>query len=219
MKLVHKVMDFDIGRVDEDERTFWAVASTDQVDRQGDSIDPAGWLLNNFLKNPVIPWAHDYNRPPVAKALLVKVQGGSLVFQAQFPRPEEYAFADTIFKLYRGGYLRAFSVGFSPLDSQVATHEINGKLVTGTRFLKQELYEISCVTLPANPEALVALGLANGNSDLYKTQASTLTPHANPLSKEQPSPAELKAARLALVRKTLDRLIAGRLCYHLGEKR
>ena len=219
MKLVHKVMDFDIGRVNEDERTFWAVASTDQVDRQGDSIDPSGWLLDNFLKNPVIPWAHDYNRPPVAKALAVKVQGGSLVFHAQFPRPEEYAFADTIFKLYRGGYLRAFSVGFSPLESQVATHEINGKLITGTRFLKQELYEISCVTLPANPEALVALHLADGKNAVNVPEASTLTPLIKPQPKDQPSPAELKAARLSLVRKTLDRLIAGRLRYHLGEER
>ena len=209
MKLVHKVMDFDIGGVDENERTFRAVASTDQVDRQGDSIDPGGWLLDNFLKNPVIPWAHDYNRPPVAKALDVQVQGGSLVFVAQFPRLEEYEFADTIFKLYRGGYLRAFSVGFSPIESRVATHEINGKVVTGTRFLKQELYEISCVTLPANPEALVALNLAG-------PETSTPVPYPNPQPKNQPQPAGVKAAQLALVHGLVDRLIAGRLGYHLG---
>ena len=201
MKLIHKVMDFNVGRVDEKERTFWAVASTGGLDRQGDIIDASGWELSNFLKNPVIPWAHDYNSPPVAKALEVKVEGKSLVFKAQFPSPEEYAFADTIFKLYKGGYLRAFSVGFSPIQSEVVTVEKHGRSITGTRYLKQELYEISCVTLPANPEALVAAGIK---------------PSA-PLTPMTPLPASSRAAlEKSLVSELVERLIKSRLQYHLG---
>ncbi len=197
MKLVHKVLDFAVEGVDEEKRTFWAVASTEAVDRQGDSISAGGWDLGNFLKNPVIPWAHDYSRPPVAKALAVKVEGGRLLFKAQFPAREEYAFADTIFKLYKGGYLRAFSVGFAPIESAAATHSINGRNISGTRYLRQELYEISCVTLPANPQALVAAGL------------KAPTP-------AQPQPAGSPAAARALAGLVLDTLIAGRIEYHLG---
>lgn len=200
MKLVHKVLDFAVEDVDEAARAFWAVASTETVDRQGDSIAADGWDLGNFLNNPVIPWNHDYSRPPVAKALTVKVEDGRLLFKAQFPAREEYAFADTIFRLYKGGYLRAFSVGFAPIESAAATVDINGRAVSGTRYLKQELYEISCVTLPANPQALVAAGLANPNPS-------------------QPLPAAGAAANRALAGLALDALIAGRIEYHLGRAR
>lgn len=210
MQLVHKVLDFEVGQVDDQRRTFWAVASTDQVDRQGDSVAADGWDFANFLKNPVIPWSHDYNRPPVAKALEVKVTDGRLWFMAQFPTAEEYAFADTIFRLYRGGFLRAFSVGFAPLASEVAASQVNGRLVTGTRYLKQELYEISCVTLPANPEALAALGIASPGR-----------PPANPLPETRalrrpPQPADDPAAAAALTGSLVEALVARRLRYHLG---
>lgn len=158
MKLVHKIMDCQLSGIDEQARTFWAVASTEKIDRQGDLIDAAGWDFSNFRQNPVIAWAHDYSQPPVAKALELRVDDGRLLFLAQFPTAEEYAFADTIWRLYKGGYMRAFSVGFAPLDSRLESRMIDGRAVTGNHYLKQELYEISCVTLPANPDALVSLG-------------------------------------------------------------
>ncbi|MCB2225711.1 MAG: HK97 family phage prohead protease [Desulfarculaceae bacterium] len=204
MKLVHKVMDFEVSRADEDKRTFWAVASSPTVDRQGDLVEPTGWDFANFLKNPVIPWAHDYASPPVARALAVKVENGRLLFKAQFPTAEEYAFADTIYRLYKGGYLRAFSVGFAPLESEVATHRLNGRALTGTRYLRQELYEISCVTLPANPEALVALGIKG------RSTPSPATPGA-----PQPTALNPGAAR-ALVSAALGQAVVKRIRYHLG---
>ncbi len=198
MKLVHKILTCQVDRVDQEDRTFWAVASTAGGDRMGDEIVAAGWVLDNFLKNPVIPWAHDYERPPVAKALAVRIEGESLVFQAQFPLPEEYAFADTIFRLYRGGYLRAFSVGFLPLESQRIESLRAGRKLAGQRYLKQELYEISCVTLPANPDALVALAHPGVRPALPPTPAATPAPAG-------PAPAGL----------LLDRLIARRLLRQL----
>ncbi len=207
MKLIHKVLDFKLDQVNDEARTFWAVASTEAPDRQGDVIRAAGWDLTNFQKNPVIAWAHDYSQPPVAKALEVKVEDGRLLFKAQFPGPEEYAFADTVFRLYRGGYLRAFSVGFTPIQSEVVHHRINGRSLTGTRYLRQELYEISCVTLPANPQALVAAGLNRLEPE----------PHASPAG--PPSPAFQAAVQKALAGGLVDRLVLSRLRYHLGRPR
>ncbi len=212
--LVHKVLDFAVSQVDEANRTFWAVASTGKLDRQGDIIEPTGWDLSNFLSNPVIPWAHDYAAPPVAKALEARAEDGRLIFQAQFPTAEEYPFADTIFKLYRGGYLRAFSVGFSPIASEMATSQVNGRTVTGTRYLRQELYEISCVTLPANPQALVGLSLDR----LHGPGLSLKDLHPVPLAEGQEPPPALSPSGLgaAQVNAALDGLIASRLRYHLG---
>lgn len=221
MQLVHKVMDFKISQVDDSARSFWAVASTGSLDRQGDVIEASGWRLGNFLQNPVIPWAHDYAAPPVAKALEVRVQGDSLLFQAQFPTAEEYAFADTIYKLYRGGYLRAFSVGFAPLESQVVVNQMDGRALTGNHYLKQELYEISCVTLPANPQALAQLalkGLEPGGLLISTLAAQGAAAPAGDQAPPPPSPAAPAAARALLAHCALGGLVESRLRYHLGQK-
>ncbi|MBI4798633.1 MAG: HK97 family phage prohead protease [Desulfarculus sp.] len=214
MKLVHKILDFEVSQVDEAARTFWAVASTGGVDRQGDVIEASGWQVDNFLKNPVIPWAHDYAAPPVAKALAVRVEGNRLLFQAQFPTAQEYAFADTIYKLYRGGYLRAFSVGFAPIESQVVVHQLEGRALTGNHYLKQELYEISCVTLPANPQALAQLALKGLRAG--SLSPSTSSASASPASGPPPPPAASPAARAILAHCALGALVESRLRYHLG---
>lgn len=200
MKLIHKLIDFSIGQVDEEARTFWAVASTNGVDRQGDSIEAVGWDLSNFMKNPVIPWAHDYMRPPVAKALECKVEDGRLVFHAQFPPAEDYKFSDTVFRLYRGGFLRAFSVGFSPIESEMQTIKVGDQARTGTLYRRQELYEISCVTLPANPQALLAASIINPSQALV---AATSTPSR-------------AAAQPDMAAAMLDRLLVSRLKRALG---
>ena len=46
------------------------------VDHAGDSIDPKGWDLSIFLKNPVALWSHDSFTPPIGKASNVVVQNG-----------------------------------------------------------------------------------------------------------------------------------------------
>ncbi|MFH1057807.1 MAG: HK97 family phage prohead protease [Pseudomonadota bacterium] len=216
MQLVHKILDFAVEQVDDAARTFWAVASTGQVDRQGDLIEASGWDFANFLKNPVIPWAHDYAAPPVAKALAVKVESGRLLFQAQFPTAAEYAFADTIYQLYRGGYLRAFSVGFAPQESEVVVHQVGGRALTGTRYLRQELYEISCVTLPANPQALAQMALKAIPAGPAQPFAIPPQPAGSDPRDPNPAPAAIAAAKSALGRAALAGLVASRLRYHLG---
>jgi uncharacterized protein len=138
---------FQLKSLNDETRTIEFIGSTPTKDRYGDVIEQ-NWELGAFLNNPVVPWAHDYHQPPVAKALEVGYVNGNLSFKAQFATADEYAWADTIYKLYRGGYLRAFSVGFIPL-------EYDGNWEDGYTFQKSELLEVSCVTVPANPEALV----------------------------------------------------------------
>lgn len=147
-KTIRTVIPFVAKSINDEERTIEFIGSTAVEDRYGDSIVQAGWELGNFVKNPVVPWGHNYSQPPVAQATEVGLREGNLFFKAKFATADEYAFADTIFKLYKGGYLRAFSVGFIPL-------EFDGNWADGYIFKKCELLEVSCVTVPANPEALV----------------------------------------------------------------
>ena len=148
-----KAIPFEIKEIDEEERSFLAVASTEDIDRDNDRIMAAGWDLGNFLKNPVVPWAHRYGEPPVARASEVFIQDGKLMFRPKFPTKGEYEFADTVWKLYRGGFLRSFSVGFMPKRYEIVEREKGRR---GYDYLEQELWEISACTVPSNPNALVA---------------------------------------------------------------
>ena len=156
MLLIHKALDFQVRQVgNPEDRTLEFIGSTAAVDRYGDIIEPAGWDLKNYKKNPVFLWGHNYSMPPIGKAVSVKVTDDALVFQIMFATAEEYAFADTIYRLYLGGFLKATSVGFQDLEREPISDKKNEGRQTGWHFLKQELYELSGVTVPANPDAIM----------------------------------------------------------------
>ena len=155
MEPLRKFIDFEIKDVDEEDRSFLAVASTGIVDRDGDILEPGGWKLKNYRRNPVVLWAHDYKSPPVAQAKEIKVEDGKLMFRPRFATKEEYAFADTIWQLYKGRYLRTFSVGFMPIKHEdIEDDEGKGCMGRGRRYTSQELLEISGCPVPSNVEAM-----------------------------------------------------------------
>lgn len=139
------------------ERVLEFIASTENVDRMGDIIRSKGWLLKPFKKNPVFMWAHNYDQPPIGRALKVWVDKDTkqLIQQIEFADAETYAFADTIYKLYKGGFLHAISVGFIPLDWEGKDEDNPDPKWEGNVFTKQELLESSAVPVPANANALV----------------------------------------------------------------
>ncbi|KKN28569.1 hypothetical protein LCGC14_0852990 [marine sediment metagenome] len=139
------------------DRVLEIAGSTEDVDRMGDIIKSKGWLLKPFKKNPVFMWAHDYNQPPIGRALKVWIDKETqrLMFEVEFADAETYAFADTIYKLYKGGFLHATSVGFIPLEWEGKDEENPNPKWEGNVFTKQELLELSAVPVPANAEALV----------------------------------------------------------------
>ncbi len=160
------------------EGEFEVVASNAKVDRFGDTINPDGWVLTNYRKNPVILWAHSTGGfagpaiPPVARATKIRIEDEQLKVKGVFaPTP----FAQELRTLVEGGFLKAVSVGFIPLVSdEKGMVEIEGKMYRraneqelkdfeekgccgeGTKFEKQELLEVSWVNVPALPSALVS---------------------------------------------------------------
>jgi HK97 family phage prohead protease len=130
-------------------RKLTFVITTGSVDRDRDVLRVEGWNLEAYVKNPVVLWAHMYGMPPVGKAETMLKKAKSLRATAEFATAEEYAFADTIFRLLKGGYLRATSVGFRPIKWSYNEDR------RGYDFEEQELLEFSIVPVPANAEALV----------------------------------------------------------------
>jgi hypothetical protein len=168
MDLLHKDLDFKVRQVgDPDERILEFIGSTADVDRYGDVIDVAGWELKHYLKNPQFLWAHNYSVPPVGTTRKVTKADGALAFQVYFPKDEEINVAgwpshvptpETVYRLYMGGFLRATSVGFQGLETEAILGEADEQGYrprTGTRFKRQDLYELSAVPVPANPYALM----------------------------------------------------------------
>lgn len=161
-EVVRTQIPFTTKSINEEERTIDFIGSTATKDRYGDVIEQGGWELANFVKNPVIPWGHNYSDPPVAKATEVGLRDGNLFFKGKFPsiaelssdpnHPSDWAlFVDSIYNSYKGGYLSAFSVGFIPLAWEIRKDEQGDAYFV---FTKCELLEVSAVTVPANPEAL-----------------------------------------------------------------
>jgi len=136
------------------DRSLNFTISTASVDRDSDTIDPAGWDLRHYAKSPTVLWAHDYSSLPIAKATAVTKDLNRLLATAQFPTPDLYPFGAQVYDLLRAGFLNATSVGFRPLKWKENEHG-------GIHFEAAELLEFSVVPVGANPEALIEAGKKN----------------------------------------------------------
>jgi Phage capsid family/Caudovirus prohead serine protease len=122
------------------------VMSDGSVDRMGDVIEPDGWRLDNFRRNPMALFAHDPEFI-VGNWRDVGVRKGQLTGRLELMDPVSDRLRE-IKTAIEGGFLRAVSVGFHS-DSA----EPLGK-GGGLRFTEAELVECSLVSVPANPNAL-----------------------------------------------------------------
>src|ERR1043166_1953089 len=133
-------------------------SSDETLDRYHEIITVSGGKLDTYRKNPVRQNAHSNCSiaDTIGKSLITEVRGDHLFQRVQFA-VEENPVARVAFGLYRGGFLKAVSVGFIPLRWE------NGSQDTAyhRKYLEQELIEVSAVSVPANPNAL-ALGLRAG---------------------------------------------------------
>lgn len=144
------------------EDIFTIIASTDSIDRQGDSIDQKGWDLANFKSNPVLLWAHDYSALPIGRVSSIEVVDGKLVADFVFATAEANPIAQQVKSLYMEGIVNASSVGFIPKTR-------SGNIITSA-----ELLELSLVPVPANQDALRLAVKSIDGSELADADKATL---------------------------------------------
>lgn len=125
------------------------VASDESEDRMGDVVRAGGWDLDQYKRNPVFLWAHDYSRTPVGRSVWIGVESARLLSTVVFAPTD---FAREVEALYRGQFLRAVSVGFRA--KAFSFRKAGDGKVEGVEFTQQELLEVSAVAVPANPHAL-----------------------------------------------------------------
>lgn len=122
------------------------VISDGSLDRHGTRINPKGWELSAFKRNPIALFGHSGGFP-IGKWENLRVEGDRLLGRLVLAAKGSSARIDELISLVEQGILRAVSVGFSVLEYGVA-----GK--SQYDFERQELMEVSLVSVPSNTNAL-----------------------------------------------------------------
>ena len=122
------------------------VISDGSLDRHGTRINPKGWDLRNFKKNPIALFAHD-SRFPIGTWSDIRAEGDKLVATLKLAAKGTSDRINEIISLVEQGVLRATSVGFS-----VVKYGTPGK--DQYDFVEQELLETSVVAVGSNSNAL-----------------------------------------------------------------
>ena len=135
------------------------LASTNALDRQGDIINHDAWTkkggLNNYQKNPIVLFNHDYNKP-IGRATSMEVTNEGLELGAKISKS-----AGEIKDLIKDGVLGAFSVGFRVKDADY------NEETDGLKIKDAELFEVSVVSVPANQTAMFSLSKSFDSMEEY----------------------------------------------------
>jgi HK97 family phage prohead protease len=142
--------------INRENRTLDVIASTGDVDRDGEIILPSAFTKNleSFRTNPCILACHQHRlesgeSPVIGSAIIetILVTDKDLRFKMRFA---ETNLAENYWKLYRDGHMKAFSVGYMPLKGEVREIK-SGKVFVHTEV---ELLEVSAVPVGSNRAAL-----------------------------------------------------------------
>jgi hypothetical protein len=159
------------------------VRSTAAADRNGYSTNPDGWEVDEYLKNPVFLWGHLDTLLPVGKSLDVWSEGGKLKIRVEFTPAGMVPFNDTVFEMYRQGFLNAVSAGWLPIEYEWVETETGWEIA----FSRQRLVEVSAVPVPADPGALrVAASAGLDVTELRRWAAQLLDEPRFVLSSDRP---------------------------------
>lgn len=134
--------------VDEGARTFRGWATTPDVDRVGDVINPLGATFERE-----IPLLHQHKHDaPIGTVRLKKPTKDGIEFEAKIPKinepPALKERVDVAWSEVVHGLVPAVSIGFKPIEYSFMD-------TGGIKYEAIEIYELSTVSVPANSSALI----------------------------------------------------------------
>lgn len=161
---LYEIRSFDgeeesIRAIDEENRSATFVVATENpvgTWRGPECLRLAGMNLRRFKKNPVVLDAHDRSESGnVIGSADVTVETGRMLATIRFADTDR---AEEVWKLVKGGFIRATSIGFTCKPEDVRElgpgqkdGDFEGPCVV---VRKSELYEISVVPVPADMDAV-----------------------------------------------------------------
>lgn len=161
---VHLRSSTHVRRVSKEERTIEHVASDETPDRAGDIIRVRGWSFDSFQRNPQLLAEHNSSGLPLGVVVEVRKTrvGGEpkLLTTSRLHDDDKLDEQHRIrARLMLDGDLPAVSVGFIPgkMLRPQSDEERNalGLGKYGVVYESADLLELSAVTIPANPNALM----------------------------------------------------------------
>lgn len=130
---------------------FEGWASTAQLDRQGDVVQPSAFAssLPAFKANGPIFWnhaeVHDPLAMPIGRTTDAEIRDGGLYIKARWANTPQ---AQQVRQLVTDGIVSTMSIGFNPISSRPGKGGIN--VIDDL-----ELMEVSVVAIPANTGAII----------------------------------------------------------------
>jgi HK97 family phage prohead protease len=138
----------EIRALDVGNRTFSGLATTPAMDRVGDTINPMGAKFSN----PLV-LLHQHNRDePIGTVRFKKPTTKGIEFEADIPNVDRPGLfkdrVDLAWDEISYGVVRAVSIGFKPIKYAFTDD--------GVDFQEVEIFELSIVSIPALPEAIIS---------------------------------------------------------------
>lgn len=138
----------EVKAVNEDKRIIRGIATSPTVDRVGDIVEPLGVEFKNPL--PFL-WQHQHDKP-IGTVKFDKPTKDGITFEAELPIIDEAGTlkdrVDEAWQSIKLGLVRAVSIGFRAIEYAFMDEG-------GIRFMKSEVFELSAVTIPAQPDAVM----------------------------------------------------------------
>ncbi len=135
----------------ENSRVVTVKCSTESLGRDNIVMMSSGIDLTFYRDNPVWLWQHDPDCP-IARAETIGVIGSNLIAKVRFPDAGESAKSDEVYALIKAGVINAASSGVDILESEPLDPS---RRDGGIRIVRCELQEMSFVSIPAVPDALI----------------------------------------------------------------
>lgn len=125
------------------------IASTPSEDAYNEILEQK-WDLKRFAANPVFLFMHDHD-DVIGHAENVRVEDGVLKARLVFATEEVCELAEKVWRKVKAKLLRGISVGFKTRSYRWESINERDVLVLSDN----ELFEISIVSIPANPDTLI----------------------------------------------------------------
>lgn len=141
---------FEVKALDQEKRTFSGWATTPATDRVGDNINPLGATF----KNPLVLLHQHKDDKPIGRVTFKRPTKAGIEFDAEIPViDEEFPVlrerVNTAWGEIKYGIVRAVSIGFKAIKY---AYKEDG----GIDFQEIEVFELSTVSVPALPEAVIS---------------------------------------------------------------
>lgn len=160
MSKIYKTFKFEVKERHADGGSI--TVSTSVVDRDKDRVFPSGAMIDNYLKNPVVQFAHNYRDPwaTIGRSDSLTIGGDGIDSDFTLrPAANEQDPQNIIRLLWEKDFIRAASIGFNPDQEHTTENEFGG-----FDFKQWELLEWSLVAIPANQASLARMVKALGDS-------------------------------------------------------